>query len=75
MVLKYVVLTFSWGIHSYFYAINGTSIISSFKASTVVSFEGDQYLVEINKAAIFTNFSRIKRKLEEIPTGSNILID
>ena len=57
------------------HVINGTPISSFFKAPTVVSFEGDQYLVEINKAAIFTNFLGIKRKLEEIPTGFNIVID
>lgn len=55
--------------------INGTPISSFFKAPTVVSFEGDQYLVEINKAAVFTNFLGIKRKLEEIPSGFNITID
>ena len=55
--------------------INGTPISSFFKAPTLVSFEGDKYLVEINKAAIFTNFLGIKRKLEEIPSGFHITID
>lgn len=55
--------------------INGTPISSFFKAPTVVSFEGNNYLVEINKAAIFTNFLGIKRKLEEIPSGFNVTID
>ncbi|RXR23895.1 SulP family inorganic anion transporter [Flavobacterium stagni] len=55
--------------------INGTPLSSFFKAPTVVSFEGDEYLVEINKAAVFTNFLGIKRKLEEIPTGFNVTID
>jgi len=58
-------------IHVY----NGTPISSFFKAPTVVSFEGNNYLVEINKAAIFSNYLGIKRKLEEIPPGFKITID
>lgn len=57
------------------HVINGTPISSFFKAPTVVSFEGNEYLVEINKAAVFTNFLGIKRKLEEIPTGFHVTID
>lgn len=55
--------------------IHGTPISSFFKAPTEVSFEGDNYYVKINKAAIFTNFLGIKRKLEEIPYGFNVTID
>jgi MFS superfamily sulfate permease-like transporter len=54
---------------------NGTPISSFFKAPTVVSFNGNQYLVEIDKAAIFSNYLGIKRKLEEIPTGFQVTID
>jgi MFS superfamily sulfate permease-like transporter len=57
------------------HAFNGTPISSFFKAPTVVSFEGNTYLVEIDKAAIFSNFLGIKRKLEEIPSGFNVIID
>jgi MFS superfamily sulfate permease-like transporter len=57
------------------HAFNGTPLSSFFKAPTVVSFEGDTYLVEIDKAAIFSNFLGIKRKLEEIPAGFNVIID
>ncbi|OWP85393.1 sulfate transporter [Flavobacterium davisii] len=55
--------------------INGTPLSSFFKAPTEVSFQGDNYYVKISKAAIFTNFLGIKRKLEEIPTGFTITID
>jgi len=34
---------------------NGVPLSALFKAPTVISFEGDEYLVEIDKAAIFTN--------------------
>jgi MFS superfamily sulfate permease-like transporter len=54
---------------------NGTPISSFFKAPTVVSFNDNQYLVEIDKSAIFSNYLGIKRKLEEIPAGFNITID
>jgi len=57
------------------HVFNGTPISSFFKAPTVVSFEGDTYLVEIDKAAIFSNFLGIKRKLEDVPKGFNVIID
>jgi MFS superfamily sulfate permease-like transporter len=54
---------------------NGTPISSFFKAPTLVSFEGNNYLVEIDKAAIFTNYLGVKRKLDAIPPGFNVTID
>jgi len=53
----------------------GTPISSFFKTPTVVSFNDNQYLVEIDKAAIFSNYLGIKRKLEEIPAGFQVTID
>lgn len=58
-------------IHLY----HGTPISSFFKAPTEVSFEGNDYLVTISKAALFTNFLGIKRKLDEIPYGFNVTIN
>jgi MFS superfamily sulfate permease-like transporter len=55
--------------------LHGTPISSFFKAPTEVAFEGNEYLVTISKAAIFTNFLGIKRKLEEIPYGFHVTID
>lgn len=57
------------------HVVNGTPISSFFKAPTLVSFIGDKYLVEIDKAAIFSNYLGIKRKLEEIPAGFDVTID
>jgi len=54
---------------------NGTPISSFFKAPTLVSRLGDKYLVEIDKAAVFTNYLGIKRDLEDIPQGLEITID
>jgi len=54
---------------------NGTPISSFFKAPTQVSFEGNKYLVEIDKSAIFTNYLGIKRKLDSIPPGFEVTID
>lgn len=56
------------------HVVNGTPISSFFKAPTVVSFAENQYKVEINKAAIFSNYLGIKRKLEEIPPGYQVSI-
>ncbi|MBK8624206.1 MAG: SulP family inorganic anion transporter [Saprospiraceae bacterium] len=58
-------------IHLY----NGVPLSALFKAPTIISFEGNNYLVEIDKAAIFTNYIRIKSRLESIPPGFNVTID
>ncbi|GAB2638116.1 SulP family inorganic anion transporter [Emticicia sediminis] len=58
-------------IHLY----HGASVTALFKAPVVVSFTDDTYLVEIDKAAIFTNYLGIKTKLEAIPPGFNVIID
>ena len=55
--------------------IKGTPISSFFKAQAEVSFEGDEYLIEIDKSAIFTNYLGIKRKLDSIPPGFHVTID
>lgn len=54
---------------------NGTPLNSMFKAPTLVSFEGNNYLVEIDKAAVFTNYLGVKSKLDAIPPGFNVTID
>ena len=46
-----------------------------FKAPTAVSFTEDTYLVEINEAAVFTNYLGIKRKLDAIPPGFIVNIE
>ncbi|MBL7787332.1 MAG: SulP family inorganic anion transporter [Chitinophagales bacterium] len=53
----------------------GLPIGAMFKAPTQVSFNDNEYLVEIDKAAVFTNFLGIKDKLAEIPGGHNVTID
>jgi len=58
-----------------FSAIHGAPLSSFFKAPTMVAFEGDKYVVTIDKAAMFTNVLGINRKLAEIPPGFNITID
>lgn len=55
--------------------LHGAPLSSLFKAPAAVSFEGDRYLVEIEKAAVFTNFLGIKSKLEAIPQGMHVTID
>jgi MFS superfamily sulfate permease-like transporter len=59
-----------------FHLINGAPLSSLFKAPASVSFDDDKhYVVEIEKAAIFTNFLGIKSKLEAIPAQMNVTID
>lgn len=57
------------------YIFSGASLSSIFKAPTQVSFEGNNYLIEIDKSALFTNYLGIKRKLEQVPPGFNLSID
>lgn len=59
-----------------FHILHGAPVSAIFKAPTLVSFDDDKnYLVEIDKAAIFSNYMGIKSKLEAIPNGMNIIID
>jgi MFS superfamily sulfate permease-like transporter len=58
-------------IHAY----HGAPILALFKAPVVVSFTDNEYLVEIDKAAVFSNFLGIKSKLEAIPPGFKVIID
>ncbi len=46
-----------------------------FKAPTEVSFTDDEYLVEIDKSAVFSNYMGIKNKLEAIPPKFKVTID
>lgn len=55
--------------------INGAPFSSLFKAPVEISFEGNEYLVEVDKAALFTNFIGIKNKLESIPCGFHVTVD
>jgi MFS superfamily sulfate permease-like transporter len=55
--------------------INGKPLSVIFKTPVEVSFTEDKYLVKISKAAVFTNFMGIKRKLESIPPGFPVEID
>lgn len=55
--------------------VNGKPLNVIFKTPTEVSFTEDKYLLKISKAAVFTNFMGIKRKLESIPPGMEVEID
>jgi MFS superfamily sulfate permease-like transporter len=55
--------------------INGKPLSVIFKAPVEVSFTEDKYLIKISKAAVFSNFMGIKRKLESIPPGFPVEID
>lgn len=56
--------------------LHGAPISALFKAPTIVSFDGNQnYLIEIDKAAIFSNYMGIKSKLDAIPEAMNVTID
>lgn len=54
---------------------NGVPLKNMFRMPVRISFNDNDYLVEVDKAAIFTNFLVIRKKLEEIPHGFNVVID
>jgi len=58
-----------------FHIVNGMPISSLFKAPVSVSFNDNEYLVTVNRAAVFTNYLGIKAKLEAIPQGMHIVLD
>jgi MFS superfamily sulfate permease-like transporter len=55
--------------------VTGKSFTSIFKTPTEVSFTDDEYLVEISKTAVFSNYLGIKSKLDAIPPGFKVTID
>ncbi|MCU0345836.1 MAG: SulP family inorganic anion transporter [Saprospiraceae bacterium] len=57
------------------YLLHGAPMSALFKAPASVSFEGDHYVVEVEKAAVFTNWLGLKAKLEAIPQGMHVDID
>lgn len=55
--------------------LNGAPISSIFKAPATVSFDNGHYIVEVEKAAVFSNFLGIKSRLQAIPQGMIVTID
>lgn len=58
-----------------FHVINGAPFNALFSSSARVSFNDNNYIVEVDKAAVFTNYIGLKNKLEAIPHGMNIILD
>ena len=58
-----------------FHLYNGAPISSIFKTPSSVSFTENEYVVTIEKSAIFTNFLGIKSRLKAIPFGKTVTID
>lgn len=55
--------------------INGVPLANLFKSSVSVSFVNTDYLVEVEKSALFTNYLSLKAKLDAIPLEMNVTID
>ncbi|MCC6726056.1 MAG: SulP family inorganic anion transporter [Saprospiraceae bacterium] len=55
--------------------VNGAPFSAIFKVPATVSFDDDHYVVEVEKAAVFTNWLGLKAKLEAIPQGMHVDID
>ncbi|HPI09665.1 MAG TPA: SulP family inorganic anion transporter [Catalimonadaceae bacterium] len=55
--------------------LHGAPFQSLFSAQASVSFNGKDYILEVEKAAVFTNFLGIKSRLEAIPKGMNVTLD
>lgn len=55
--------------------INGAPLSAFSKVPVSVSFTDSKYLVEVKKAAIFSNYMGLKNKLEAIPQEMDVTID
>lgn len=58
-----------------FHLANGMPFNSIFKTPVQVSFHADQYLITVEKSAVFTNWLGIKNKLDTIPKCMQVIID
>lgn len=54
---------------------NGAPLSSLFKAPSSISFNEDEYIVTIEKSALFSNFLGIKSRIQAIPYGKTVTID
>lgn len=54
---------------------NGAPLANLFKSPVEVSFVDDQYLIQIDKSALFTNYLGLKAKLDAIPIEMHVTID
>lgn len=55
--------------------IHGVPFSSLFKAPVEVSFHENNYMVKVEKSAIFSNYLGLKNKLEAIPSDMNVTLD
>lgn len=56
--------------------LHGAPVSALFKIPALVSFdENDNYLIEVQKAALFSNWLGLKAKLEAIPAHMHVTID
>jgi MFS superfamily sulfate permease-like transporter len=55
--------------------VNGAPLSAMFKAPVVVTNEGENYKVEVQSAAVFSNYLSIKSKLDSLPQGADVTID
>ena len=58
-----------------FHVLNGAPFKSLFSVAASISFNENNYLIEVEKVAAFTNFLGIKSRLRAIPAGMNLTID
>lgn len=57
------------------HVVNGAPFSALFRVPVEVSFNDNNYVVTVKKAAVFSNYLGIKNKLDAIPQGMNITID
>lgn len=54
---------------------NGAPVRNLFRTPVLISFNEGQYLVQVEKAAVFSNYLGLKAKLEAIPPKMHITLD
>jgi len=57
------------------HSLNGVPLKSLFKPFLTINENGDEYLVDVEHSAIFSNYIGLKKQLDALPRGKTIILD
>ena len=57
------------------HTVNGVPIKSLFKPFLTINQQGDEYVVDVEHSAIFSNYIGLKKQLDTLPHGKKITLD
>jgi MFS superfamily sulfate permease-like transporter len=62
-------------LNLFIHLFNGLPFLNLFRVPVTVSFNDNQYLVQVEKSAVFSNYLGLKAKLEAIPKNMTVTLD